>query len=386
MRDITESFLAYLLQDRVPEGRDIEYKRDLPDSSDKGKYEYLSDVSSFANSSGGHIIFGVDASNGIPTSITGVATEDVDATLLRLEAILRNNLSPTLPGLHIYPLGSFSNGPVVVISMRQSWIGPHMITYKRSAPFFMRTSAGKSPMTIDEIKTSVLGHATLPQTMREFRQSRHGIIAQGRAPLQLSKQPYLLIHIMPIASFLSTIDLDVKAISQDWFKWKPFGREGGSYSNHINLDGVVAYHTPDNSGLHHNYCQLFRNGIVEVLNAWLTAESEGLHFIYTDYEVETINGLMRYCDGLRSLSVEPPYFVFVTFNRMRKVRFYLDHRRSSREIDREYFMLSEIETSGLSAELPRDMKPVFDQVANAFGIEGAFNYDEAGNWIGATSV
>ena len=52
----------------------------------------------------------------------------------------------------------------------------------------------------------------------------------------------------------------------------------------------------------------------------------------------------------------------------------------SRELDRDCLQLPEIECSGESENIPSEMKPVFDQLANAFGVEEAFNYDENGKW------
>jgi predicted HTH transcriptional regulator len=59
---ITEADLQALISDAVPEGRTIEYKRALPGNSDGEKKEFLADISSFANTSGGDLIYGMDES------------------------------------------------------------------------------------------------------------------------------------------------------------------------------------------------------------------------------------------------------------------------------------------------------------------------------------
>lgn len=66
LEEITEADLQRLVEDRVEENRQLEYKRDIPGTSDADKREFVRDVVSFSNSAGGHIIFGIAASNGHP--------------------------------------------------------------------------------------------------------------------------------------------------------------------------------------------------------------------------------------------------------------------------------------------------------------------------------
>ena len=381
-RQITVAYLEHLLRDKVPEGQQIEYKSVLPGKTERDRFKYLSGASSFANSSDGIIFFGVSAEKGIPISIPGIAEDDIDSAILRLESILRDNLTPTLPGIHLYAVGSFELGPVIVLDIRKSWIGPHMITLNRSSPFYVRTSAGVHPMDIEELRSSFLGQAALPKSMREFRLHRNAEIVQGRSPVSLRTDPYLLLHIMPLHSFISPTDLPIKEIYQDWLDWIPFGRIGGSYSysRHINFDGLVTYQAPREGQLHTDYCQLFRNGIVEACNTWISVEKEGIRFMYIDYEKEVVSGVRRYVNALKKIGVEPPYYIFITGNRMKSVKFMLGYFDQSREIDREAILIAEVESDGDNDNIPNQLKPIFDQIANAFGVEQAFNYDENGQW------
>ena len=96
---ITGADIAGLINDAVPEGRDIEYKRTLPGTTDADKREFLSDLSSFANVSGGLMIFGVEENEGRATAVVDLSGEDLDAQILRLEALARDSLDPRIPGL-----------------------------------------------------------------------------------------------------------------------------------------------------------------------------------------------------------------------------------------------------------------------------------------------
>jgi hypothetical protein len=76
LKTITAEDILSLLENQVPEGRDLDYKRDNPFPSQtqdtispeleaakkKGKdpkYDLLTDISAFANSNGGDIIYGI---------------------------------------------------------------------------------------------------------------------------------------------------------------------------------------------------------------------------------------------------------------------------------------------------------------------------------------
>jgi len=60
LEDIGEVELDSLIANGVPEGKTIEYKKVLPGNFDGDKKEFLADVSSFANTAGGDLIFGID--------------------------------------------------------------------------------------------------------------------------------------------------------------------------------------------------------------------------------------------------------------------------------------------------------------------------------------
>ena len=88
--------LNNLIQNAVLEGKTIEYKNQLPSNSDSDRKEFLADISSFANTSGGDLIFGIATDQGAPKSITGVTVVNIDAEKLRYEEIIRNGFEPRI--------------------------------------------------------------------------------------------------------------------------------------------------------------------------------------------------------------------------------------------------------------------------------------------------
>lgn len=89
---IDSTHIKSLVQSSVPEGRTIEYKHELPGNSDGSKREFLADVSSFANSQGGDLIYGIKEVGGVAVEIPGLTDLDIDNEILRLESMIRDGI------------------------------------------------------------------------------------------------------------------------------------------------------------------------------------------------------------------------------------------------------------------------------------------------------
>jgi hypothetical protein len=82
--DLTEDDLLELIANGIEERREIEYKQILKIGTDGDKKEFLFDVSSFGNASGGHLIFGIAETDGRPTAVTPLAIANRDLERLTL--------------------------------------------------------------------------------------------------------------------------------------------------------------------------------------------------------------------------------------------------------------------------------------------------------------
>jgi predicted HTH transcriptional regulator len=86
------ALLDSLRADAVAEGRQLEYKEQLPaERDDEGRREFLRDVTSFANSVGGDLIYGIreardagGAPTATPEAIVGLPGVNLDQEKLRL--------------------------------------------------------------------------------------------------------------------------------------------------------------------------------------------------------------------------------------------------------------------------------------------------------------
>ena len=95
---IEQSDLQELIDNGMLEGKFLEYKEKLPGETDSDKKEFLADVSSFANTAGGHLIFGVREVDNVPNELCGVEVDNPDKEIQRLENMIRDGIDPRIPG------------------------------------------------------------------------------------------------------------------------------------------------------------------------------------------------------------------------------------------------------------------------------------------------
>lgn len=95
--------LEAILENKTPEGRHYDYKLTLPRSGDRDVKEFLADLSSFANSSGGLLVFGIREEGGIPVEVVGLDTDNIDTEIARLDAFIRDGIEPRISGVQIIP-------------------------------------------------------------------------------------------------------------------------------------------------------------------------------------------------------------------------------------------------------------------------------------------
>jgi predicted HTH transcriptional regulator len=106
-RDFSEigiSDIQPLVDDGVCESKTLEYKQELPGGTDSARKEFLADVSSFGNASGGDIIFGMKPAvddngkkTGAVASIQPISGQTPDDVIQRLEQSVLNGIRPHLP-------------------------------------------------------------------------------------------------------------------------------------------------------------------------------------------------------------------------------------------------------------------------------------------------
>ena len=166
--EIEKADIEALVANGVSEDRTTEFKLELPGRSDGDKKEFLADVSSFSNSTGGDLIYGLEERNGVANSTPGIATRDADADKLRLEQIIRSGVDPRMPGIQIHTIDGFPNGPVLIIRVPKSWASPHMVTHQNTSKFYARSTAGKYQLDVGSYELRLLCQTQCPSVFADF--------------------------------------------------------------------------------------------------------------------------------------------------------------------------------------------------------------------------
>lgn len=363
---------------QVPEGRTIDYKRELPGGADAEKKEFLADVSSFANTVGGDLIYGVDETGGIPTAIVGVAAADIDAEILRLNGIILTGLAPRIR--HDVLRVPCGNTTVIVLRVEQSWIGPHRVIFGGHDKFYARNSAGKYPLDVIELRQAFLRASSVAEQIRSFRENRLIEIAAGRTLVGLMAGSRLVLHLIPLEAFTTARQVDVMAYYRTPKQLPPMSATG--WTHRITLDGVLTYSLMQ-SGEAMAYTHLHRNGIIEAVDAYtLNHVHKGERLIpSTAFEDQILAFSRTYLDVQNWLGVAAPVYVLMTLLRVKGCRMGVSNLWEAGEpIDRELLQLPEAVVMRLADDVGPIMKGTIDLVWNACGFERSPNFDNAGNW------
>src|SRR5262249_3405101 len=151
------------------------------------------------NSTGGDLLIGIMAEDGIAKSITGIPIAGFDDEKLRLEQLLADNIEPRLPvvGFHSVPCGNGNH--VVAIRVQRSWLLPHRVL--KNDKFYGRNSAGKYPLDVGELRNAFALREAVSERIRAFRSDRLAKITAGDTPCKLLASTSMVLHVVPIPSF-----------------------------------------------------------------------------------------------------------------------------------------------------------------------------------------
>ncbi len=370
-----------LLTNAVPEGRTIDYKLTLSGGGNADKKEFLADVCSFANAAGGDLLFGITENQGVPTSIPGLLEIDADATILRLENLIRDSIDPRIPGVHMKAINGFEKGPVLLIRIPKSWASPHMVTFKNTSRFYTRNSAGKYQMDVTEIRSAFALSDELPKKVEAFRNDRLAKIIAGETPVPTLDNPKLILHVIPFSAMSLYQGIAPSDLYQQHMSLRPFRSLG--FNSQINFDGLVTY-TSSTGGGYTGYCQGFRSGAIEAVDAYTIRENEELKAVPTTTLVQSLDeSVQQYLNALVALETPEPAVLQLTIVGARGYKLAVGQNwdwQSQPAIDRDMLILPDVLVENFDCDVHALIKPILDGLWNACGYHWCNWYDEDGNW------
>jgi hypothetical protein len=137
-----------MIQDQVQENIHLDYKRSAAiRRGSRERDELAKDVSSFANSDGGVLIYGVEEKDQLPIKIDG-GVDDSESSREWIESALMTGITPRLADVRILPLVTTPGRTMYVIEIAKTFRGPHQASDKR---YYKRHNFKSVPMEDYEI-------------------------------------------------------------------------------------------------------------------------------------------------------------------------------------------------------------------------------------------
>lgn len=277
------AWIQQLVDDRTPESITVEYKSEEA-FSEKFKLEMAKDISSFANTKGGVVIYGISeerASTGteelaIPFSEYG--TPPIANFVSRLENILIDTISPHLPDLWIreVPIPRKPGYVVYVVWHTESWLSPHMVQGYHEQRYYKRGLRRTMTMTEAEVRDAYIKGQRMVERAEQFLDSTDISYIRSYFPSHMSVSQAVSCPQLLVVDRVNYIDVEIRQwLGDNLYSQQRLSPDGSSVSWYPSLYGVqcgmrALVPIPSTMGQQTMYywVELHRNGAINVL--WRT--------------------------------------------------------------------------------------------------------------------
>lgn len=366
-----------LLENDVRESSRIEYKSQLPGDTPDSKKKFLATVSSFANSGGGFLLFGVEEHNGAPVAFPGIGDDDVDAHVLRLENLVRDGLDPRLASIDFRAIPVDKASMVLVAAIVESPRLPHMVKYGGTSRFYSRHSAGKYQMDAAEIRAAFVRSEVLMDRITRFRADR--LERWNDGGLIRGPSPTVILDLIPESFLHADKHIDLRQISDERLRGLASGWMLPVDAFH-NVDGAVLVNDHRTPGA---AVQVFRDGTVEAVGRELyftskpsTGDSESDCWMFVkELEEAMTSTVSQVLEFQEEVGAGFPVWLGLSMIGVYGVRV-ADHPTGRGRIDRGRLVFPVISFREKNSPVSELLSPLVNQVWNAFGFPGTPTDDQ----------
>jgi hypothetical protein len=378
---VTGTFIQQLCDEACPESLSLEFKRDLPGSSDRDKHELCKDVSALANADGGDIVYGIDEKSGAANAIAPIVGEAPDAAARRLAQVLDAGIEPRVRGLSFRHV-DVPGGYVLVVRVSASFEGPHCIRTNNNRRFVLRNGTGVADMSFDQIRSAFDRTATLSEQARRFVAERRKVIADGDSAFPLMEGPQFVLHMVPISGLSGRRAVDLRPIYHNYTEF--IGPNWGGGSRSLNLDGLIVHPGAREGEGIYAYNHIFRSGALEAvsLGGFTRDDAAGARkqIVWSLDMSNFFHGWTeKFVSVLKSWGFAGPAVVALGILNVKgyelgvEDRFYM--RRGA--ADRQHLFPSDAWIEDIEAfDLDEALRPLLDTLWQAFGRERCLDFND----------
>ena len=319
-------------------------------------------------------MFGIAESDG-GLALHGIEDVSEDESILRILGALQYNIEPKLsPPPHklvIMPDGK----RVLVVRIARSWRGPHFFKNGDNYRMYGRHSKGRFPMDASEMRQAIMASEELPERIRRWRLERIARILAHETPAPLDDGPLLILHVVPHDSFQDEYRFSAGELKSDALAGGMTVAALVGQVHRINMDGLALVDPKGRS-----CCQLFRSGRIEYVRSLESFGNTDIPSVYYEKLTLSVAGCLH--DTLGRAGVRGPMVVLLGLanTKGRKLTAAPQRGLDPSPIDRDQLIMPDVVLEGPDVDFYRVLRPVFDLVWNACGLERSYNYDEQGKW------
>jgi hypothetical protein len=267
-----------LIENKIRENTTLEYKRELnlDEGKDKGRQEFLFDVSAMYNTDGGCIIYGIEEARdnrnkntGYPAKLHPLEIDNIDALSLKIRDIVRSGTQPAIANVEVAAL-SVEGSTVIIIGISKGFGLPVMVTYNDLNKFYRRNTSGKYAVDVFELNQLFQHSQSLIEAAERSKIERVERVMAGEIYLALDIRNALFVNIVPAGrpqdNLVDLERLSLEAVKEAVLPVRinfEYNKIANGTGTAFNYDGFLCYRTSGTEEKIFAYTQFFRNGGIE---------------------------------------------------------------------------------------------------------------------------
>jgi hypothetical protein len=224
----------------------------------------------------------------------------------------------------------------------------------------------------------------LYEAIEQFRNDRISELKKNKTQRDhFFEGPKLVLHLIPIESFLSSINFDLSKYFEKHLAVKPL--RFGALDQYYNFDGLIHFAVGHDEKCY-SYAQVYRDGIIEAVDTYSFDHENKI--IYTMSMIRhIIDSVNEYLAFQKELEIKEPIVLFLS---LLGIQYYAIPNPPSfdiffnhiQPIDREELKFPGISISDFSFSA-KELKPEMDRLWNACGYPKSLDYDDQGKLKGS---